>query len=186
MSRVEKFAIKDLEKLIRVHRKRGREFRVEIPYAVVSPESTRRLAFQEGLALEVDPIQEMTTLISPTYRHSPYIRFREPALFYLTSDSYDSTSGFLSFPKIWNLLGYLLPRSIREESWEDCVVWLKDDFYESMEKYESKGARAWIYFCLTFQTLWQFAGCFGVMLGDRTGQAIRKLLPEAWRRFWWP
>ncbi|KAA3609400.1 MAG: hypothetical protein DWQ01_08695 [Planctomycetota bacterium] len=114
------------------------------------------------------------------------IILKEPLKKTLREEGKSNSRDFSKIARGLDLISYLIPKQIRQETWEPSAIELKDDYYESFEQYTGFWPRLWLRFAFTFRTVWVLIGCFAAMAGDRTGQAIRKLLPEVWRRHWWP
>lgn len=74
----------------------------------------------------------------------------------LTSPSVERQKSAL--PRIWDLMGFLLPRESRLRVYKPAIEERKLDYYEAFEANTGKWARRWLGFCFAFRT--------AVLVGD--------------------
>lgn len=58
-----------------------------------------------------------------------------------------------TWPRVWGLFQYLLPRKIRERVYVPALNDLLQDYFETKSKYRGRWAKSWLTFCYTFRTL---------------------------------
>lgn len=87
------------------------------------------------------------------------------------------------FPRVWELLGFLLGRTIRERIYTPIHHELLED-YLLAKRYRTKGARRWLAFCFTLRTLVLLAECVRAALADKGARLLLKLMPEPLREWW--
>ncbi len=92
----------------------------------------------------------------------------------------------LNWPRVWELLGYLLPWKVREKVYEPGHHELLEDYILTNRKYHAKWAKRWLGFCFTLRTLLLVLDCWRVLMADKGIQLLQKMIPEAIRRWWLP
>jgi hypothetical protein len=92
-------------------------------------------------------------------------------------------AGLLGWPRLWTLLGHLLPRRVRKKWYEPGRHDLLLDHLEA-RRFRSKWARRWLNFCLSFKTALLFVGCWRVLLAQTAFGWVLRLMPERVRRWW--
>jgi hypothetical protein len=95
-----------------------------------------------------------------------------------------SPSSKISFPRMWDLFSYLLPRQTRERVFEPARQELLEDYLTS-SSYRTPWARRWLTLCFTFRTALMVADCIRVMLISPVGLFLLWLVPTVVRRWWW-
>jgi hypothetical protein len=81
-----------------------------------------------------------------------------------------------SFPRIWALFAYLLPREIRERVYEPAHQELLEDYLEARRRFRTKGACRWLTFCFTVRTAMMWAESLRVMACSKGAKALRWLV----------
>jgi hypothetical protein len=80
------------------------------------------------------------------------------------------------------LLGFILPRRTRLESYEPYLYDLIAD-YLLARQFRSKWARRWLKACFAIRTISTVIKCFSLLLGEAGRKLLVYLLPESWQRF---
>lgn len=71
------------------------------------------------------------------------------------------------FPRFWGLLAFLLPASVRRQSFDPSLEELKGDFLVARRRYRTKRAGAWLTFCFTIRTAILVIQSLRAWIGDR-------------------
>lgn len=88
----------------------------------------------------------------------------------------------LDFRRFVDLLGHLLPRTLRIETWEPHKENLVADYLE-VRRYRTPWAKRWLKFCLGVNVLLAFVDCIRVGLQSQLGKFIVSLLPPRLREW---
>ncbi|UCC31819.1 MAG: hypothetical protein JSU86_05980 [Phycisphaerales bacterium] len=87
------------------------------------------------------------------------------------------------FPRVWELLGFVLGRTIRKRIYTPVHQELLED-YVLAKRYRTKWARRWLAFSFTVRTLLLLAECLRAALAGKGAQLLLKLMPEPVRQWW--
>ena len=90
----------------------------------------------------------------------------------------------LSFPRIWELFAFVLPKKFRERVYEPAHQELLEDYLLVRQKYRTKGARRWLAFCFCWRTFWLVVQCFQAVFADKALRGLATLIPEQIKRWW--
>jgi hypothetical protein len=71
------------------------------------------------------------------------------------------------FPRLLDLIGLILPRSIRTAAYVPHGEELKEEYIEARRRYRTRWARRWIIVAFTVRTVAIVLDCLRVWLGDR-------------------
>jgi hypothetical protein len=85
------------------------------------------------------------------------------------------------FPRLWDLLGYLLPPETRRRIYEPAMENLRADYYETRRRFRTRWSRRFLRFAFAFRTVLLLLDCFRVMGADRL---LLPLVPKTIRRWW--
>ena len=88
-----------------------------------------------------------------------------------------------NWPRLWELLGFMLPKKIREKVYEPGQNELLADFLRA-RAYRTKWARRWLCVCFTFRTVLLVADCWRAMLADKTWSLLLRPIPDRVKRWW--
>lgn len=81
----------------------------------------------------------------------------------------------LSFPHVWDLFRFMLPKRTRERIYEPAYNDLLALYLEAQQsRYQTKWARRWLWFCFAFQSFWLVVKCYralaiGSVIADSAG-----------------
>ena len=84
-----------------------------------------------------------------------------------------------SFPRFWELFGYVLPKSIRQKAYEPYVDELKQDYITARAnpKNRRKWARRWLWLCFFVRTFATSVTCLRLFAVDSCWKWLFALLP---------
>jgi len=89
-----------------------------------------------------------------------------------------------SYPRLWSLLQYLLPKTIRVRLFTPAHEDLKADYYTAYRQFRSKRARRWLRFCFALRTIILILGCLWTWGLDKLLKWLTTLLPAPLRQWW--
>ena len=81
-----------------------------------------------------------------------------------------------ALPRIWDLMGFLLPRESRLRVYKPAIEERKLDYYEAFEANTGKWARRWLGFCFAFRTAVLVGDCWRLSGVERMARWFRWLL----------
>lgn len=106
----------------------------------------------------------------------------------LSDDSSDSIPSKekrqLSWPRIWDLAQYFLPKKIRERVYEPAHQEMLEDYLESQEKCDTRLSKQWINLCFVFRGTILLLDCWRALMTDKSIRLLLKLLPSQIREWW--
>ena len=88
-----------------------------------------------------------------------------------------------NWPRLWELLSFLLPRKTRERVFEPCRNELLEDFQRA-KKYKGKWETRWLWFCFTLRTALLVLDCWRAVVAEKALSLALKGVPEAVKRWW--
>jgi hypothetical protein len=88
-----------------------------------------------------------------------------------------------NWPRLWELLSFLLPRNTRERVFEPCRNELLEDFQRA-KKYKGKWESRWLRICFTLRTVLLVLDCWRAMIADKALSFFFKGVPESIKRWW--
>ncbi|MDB5357731.1 MAG: hypothetical protein JWN24_4184 [Phycisphaerales bacterium] len=77
------------------------------------------------------------------------------------------------WPRIWDSMGYLLPRETRLRIYMPSIEEKKLDYFEAYEASTGKWARRWLGFCFAFRTALLVGDCWRLSGADRFMRWVR-------------
>lgn len=89
-----------------------------------------------------------------------------------------------SFPRIWELMGYLLPPKAHDRLWIPAIEDQKRKYYEARHRYRTRAARVWLTIAFTIRTLLMVPDCYRVMGISKLRLLVEALIPEPVKRWW--
>jgi hypothetical protein len=89
----------------------------------------------------------------------------------------------LNWPRLWELLSFLLPKNTRERVFEPCRNELLEDFQRA-KKYRGKWESRWLCTCFTLRTVLLVLDCWRAMIADKALSFFFKGVPESIKRWW--
>jgi hypothetical protein len=89
----------------------------------------------------------------------------------------------IDWPRLWELLGFALPKKTREKVYEPGHNELLEDFIRA-KAYRTKWARRWLALCFTFRTILLVTDCWRVMMADKALSLLMKAVPQTIKRWW--
>jgi hypothetical protein len=89
-----------------------------------------------------------------------------------------------SFPRIWELMGYMLPPKAHDRLWIPAIEDEKRKYYEARRRYRTRAARVWLKVAFTVRTLLMVPDCYRVMGVSKLQGLFETLIPEPLRRWW--
>jgi len=95
-----------------------------------------------------------------------------------------TSSVITGWPRIWDLLGYCLPKKTRTTVYDPITQELLEDYLTTRQKYRSKPARCWLNFCFLLRTVLLMIDCWRVLLADKTIQMLAKIVPAMIKQWW--
>lgn len=111
-----------------------------------------------------------------------------PPVSNLSDDSSDSIPSYekrqLSWPRIWDLAQYFLPKKIRERVYEPAHQEMLEDYLESQEKCDTLLSKQWINLCFIFRGTILLLDCWRALLTDKSVQLLLSLVPSQIREWW--
>lgn len=91
-----------------------------------------------------------------------------------------------TFPRLWELLGWVLPSKLRRTVYEPYRQELLEDYLVSRKQSRTSAARWWLFICYTLWTVYAVVLSILAGLSSVAGQRLMRLLPQRWRRWWLP
>jgi hypothetical protein len=100
------------------------------------------------------------------------------------------------FPRIWWLLGFLLPRRVRQEVFEPAQEEMKEDYLRALRPLRTCGEARWLTMCFSFHTLVVVFQSAGAAIGDRGRRCLKlavsavlgagafRILRSFWQELW--
>lgn len=88
-----------------------------------------------------------------------------------------------SFPRVWELIGFLFTHRIRNDVYEPYRNEMLEDYYSS-KRFRSRGAKWWLRLCFLWRTVWVVLDCWRLTLSSPLGKWLSGMMPEPIRRWW--
>jgi hypothetical protein len=90
------------------------------------------------------------------------------------------------WPRLWELLGYALPRRTRERLFAPSFADLMRDYMTTRQaKYQTRGARLWLNTCFTIHTGGLILLCIGIAIRSAAIVTLLLLIPQGIRERVW-